>query len=187
MNFNFGFTSGGSASSSANLYGLFSETGSSTPVTNTTVETTLIDGGLGTLTVPANGFTVGDGFRVDMLGHISSQNNRTLRIRVKANSVVLGDTGAITMPQTTAKHWSLQINFTLRAIGAAGVASIATAGMFTYSKDASNAFEGANFVTIENTTFDTTISNTLNITAEWGFATSLNSIYTDILNLYKIY
>lgn len=187
MNFNFGFTSGGSSSSSANLYGLFSETGSSTPVTNTTVETTLIDGGVGGLTVPANGFTVGDGFRLDMLGHISSDNNRTLQIRVKAGSILLADTGAITMPQTTAKHWSLQVNFAIRVIGAATVASIATAGVFTYSKDASNAFEGSTFVTVNNTTFDTTISNTLNITAQWGNASTANSIYTDVLNLYKIY
>ena len=187
MNFSFGFTSGGSSSSSANLYGLFSEIGSSTPVTNTTVETTLIDGGLGSLTVPANGFTVGDAFRLDMLGHISSQNNRTLQIRVKANSVVLGDTGLITMPQTTAKHWCLELNFCIRALGIAGVGSIASAGVFTYSKDASNAFEGSTFVTIENTNFDTTVSNTLNITAQWGNATTANSIYTDILNLYKIY
>ena len=33
--------------------GLFAQTGDSTIITNTTVETTLINGGVGTLTVPA--------------------------------------------------------------------------------------------------------------------------------------
>lgn len=167
--------------------GLYSETASSTPVTNTITETTLIDGGVGTLTVPANGFTIGDSFKVNMLGHITCQNNRTIRIRVKANSTVLGDTGVITLPQITSKHFSFDINFTIRALGVPTFASVVTGAVFTYSKDASNIFEGANFVTINNTTFDTTIANTLDITAQWGNASLQNSIYTDILNLYKIY
>jgi hypothetical protein len=37
-------------------FGLFSQTGNSAPITGTTVETTLINGGVGTLTVPANSF-----------------------------------------------------------------------------------------------------------------------------------
>ena len=41
-------------------YGLFAQTSTSTPVTNTTTETSLLDGGVGSLTVPANGFNVGD-------------------------------------------------------------------------------------------------------------------------------
>jgi hypothetical protein len=167
--------------------GLYSETASSTPVTNTIAETTLIDGGVGSLIVPANGFSIGDSFKVNMLGHISCQNNRTIRIRVKANSTVLGDTGIITLPQITSKHFSLDINFTIRSLGLPTLASVVTGAVFTYSKNASNAFEGADFVTINNTTFDTTIANTLDITAQWGNASLQNSIYTDILNLYKIY
>ena len=167
--------------------GLFSETTTSIPVTNTVTETTLIDGGVGILTVPANGFSIGDSFKVNMLGHISAQNNKTIRIRVKANSTVLGDTGIITLPQITNKYFSLDINFTIRGLGFPTFASVVTGAVFTYSKDASNAFEGADFVTINNTTFDTTIANTLDITAEWGNASLQNSIYTDLFNLYKIY
>jgi len=167
--------------------GLFSQTGNSTPVTNTTSEQTLIDSGVGTLSVPANTFIIGDAFKINMLGHVTCQNNKTLRIRVKTNSVVLGDTGVINMPQTNDKHWSLDINFAIRQVGVPGVASICSAAVFTFSKDASNAFEGADFVTIENTNFNTTILNTLDITAQWGNASVANSIYTNILNLYKIY
>jgi hypothetical protein len=167
--------------------GLWAQTGNGTPITNTIVETTLLNGGVGSLVVPANGFAVGDSFAVTMGGHISSQNNVTLDIKIKSGSVILANTGLITMPATTNKHWNLEIRFTIRAIGAAGVASIASFGVFTYSKNSSNAFEGADFSIINSTTFDTTISNTLDITAQWGAANAGNSIYCENMILSKIY
>lgn len=169
------------------IKGLFAQTANSAPITGTTTETTLIDGGVGSLTVPANFFKVGDSFSVTMGGHISSVNNDTLQIRVKSGSVLLGDTGAITMPSTTSKHWNLEIRFTIRTIGAAGVASIASFGQFNFSKNASNAFEGADFSIVNNTTFDTTISNTLNITAQWSSNNAGNNIYSESFVLTKIY
>ena len=185
---NFGFVSYGQSFGAAGVMGgLYSQIASSAPITNTLAETSLLDGGIGTLTVPANGFQVGDAFKFDMFGHISSLNNVDLRIKVKANSTILGDTGLLRLPQTTAKHWNFEVNFTIRAIGGAGVASIQSAGIFNYSKNASNAFEGAQFVTIENTNFNTTIANTLSITAQWASASASNIIYSDTFNLYKIY
>ena len=168
-------------------YGLFAQTSTSTPVTNTTTETSLLDGGVGSLTVPANGFNVGDSFHVTLTGHISSVNNHTLRIKIKSNSIILADTSVITMPATTTKHWKLDVSFTIRAIGASGVASIAAGGSFIYTKNASNAFEGTNFSTETNTGFDTTIGNTLNITAQWGTANVGDSIYSEIFTLNKTY
>lgn len=167
--------------------GLWAQTGNGTPVTNTITETTLLDGGVGSLSVPANGFAVGDSFAVTMGGHISSQNNVTLRLKIKSGLVILADTGLITLPATTNKHWNLEIRFTIRAIGAAGIASIASFGVFTYSKNSSNAFEGADFSVVNSTTFDTTISNTLDITAQWGAANAGNSIYCENMVLSKIY
>lgn len=166
---------------------LYTQTNSSTPVTNTLVETSLLDGGVGTLTVPANGFKVGDSFHAVATGHINSVNNHTLRIRIKSDGIVLADTGVITMAASTAKHWKLEIEFIVRAIGASGVASIATGGAFFYTKDASNAFEGTNFSTETSTGFDTTISNTLAITAQWGTASAGDSIYSEIFTLNKTY
>lgn len=176
---------------SSNPYGylsrLHAQTSTSTPVTNTTSELSLLDGGVGTLTVPANGFKVGDSFNAILTGHISSVNNHTLRIKIKTGSIILADTGLITMPATTTKHWKLEIAFTVRKIGVSGVASIAAGGSFIYSKNASNAFEGANFSTETTTGFDTTISNTLAITAQWGTANAGDSIYSEIFTLYKTY
>lgn len=166
---------------------LYTQTATSVPVTNTTVETSLIDGGLGTLTVPANGFQVGDSFHAILTGHVSSVNNEDLTIRIKTGAVELSTTGSITMAGTTNKHWKLEVYFTVRTIGTSGVASIVTGGTFMYSKDASNAFEGANFSTETTTGFDTTISNTLSITAQWDTANPGNSIYSEIFTLNKTF
>ena len=122
-----------------------------------------------------------------MTGHVSSRNNNTLRIRVKTGAVVLADTGVITMPQTTDKDFNLDVNFSIYNTGGAGVASIASGGKFLYSKDASNAFEGITFSTINSSSFNTTISNTLAITAQWGSADPLNIIYSEIATLNKVY
>lgn len=161
------------------------QTSSSIPVSNTTNELSLINSGIGTLTIPANGFSIGDSFKAHLTGHISSANNQGLHIRIKSGSVVLSDAN-LTIPTTTTKHWTLDITFTIRAIGAAGTASIASGGMFTYNKDASNAFDGMNFSTENNTTFDTTVSNTLNITAQWSAANASNTIYSEVFILNKI-
>ena len=63
--------------------------------------------------VPPNGFTKGDAFHTVLTGHISSVNNRTLRIRIKSNGATLADTGNIAMGVTTDKHWRLEIYFTI--------------------------------------------------------------------------
>ena len=168
-------------------YGLFAQTSDSIPVVNTLTELPLIDGGIGTLSVPANGFKVGDSFSASLSGVISSLNNDGLTIRIRSNGIVLGTTVSILMPATTNKIWGLEIHFTIRSIGGPGVASLLTTGTFTFSKDASNSFEGGDFSTLNNTTFDTTISNTLNITAQWSIADPSNSIYTQYFTLNKIF
>lgn len=166
---------------------LFAQIEDSTPITNTTVENSLIGHGVGSLIVPAYSFNIGDSFMGSMAGHIDSLNNEYIRIKVKSGSVILGDTGSIKLGQCTNQHWDLQLRFTIRTLGGPGVASIASFGQFTYSKDASNTFEGIDFSTINNTTFDTRINNTLNVTAQWGTASISNNIYSETFILNKIY
>lgn len=168
-------------------YGLFNQTGPSAPITNTTNELSLLDGGVGTLTVPANGFRKGDAFHAILTGHISAANNNTLHIRIKSNSTILADTGVITLAGATNKDWELEIYFSINEIGGAGVGSISAGGTFNYTKDAGGALEGTIFSTINNTTFNTTTSNTLEITAQWGAATPSNNIYSEIFTLNKTF
>ena len=176
---------------SANPYtitgGLFAQTANSTPITNTTAETSLINGGIGTLSVPANAFKVGDSFRVVTAGVLNAANNQTIRIRVKAGSIVLLDSLAQNITNITNDVFSLNVDFTVRQLGGAGVASIVTLGTFHYAKTSNATVQGFAFNQVNSTTFDTTISNALNITVQWGAADSGNSIYSDIFILNKTY
>lgn len=167
--------------------GLFAQTANSTPITNTAVETSLINGGVGSLSVPANGFSVGDSFRAVFGGVLNVANNQTIRIRVKAGSVVLLDSGDQSISNITNDIFTLNIDFTIRQLGAAGVASIVSLGGFHYVKTANGSVQGFAFNTVNNTTFDTTISNTLDVTVQWGAANTGNNIYSDIFILNKTY
>ena len=167
-------------------YGLFAQTGNSATHTGTSFGT-LIDGGVGSLTVPANGFSVGDSFRVDMGGLLSAQNNNTISIRLKSGNTILADSPAFTMPHITGQVWMLSVNFTIRAIGAAGVASIVTIAQLHILKAASGTQEGFAWNVVNNTTFNTTQSNTLDIQAKFSSSSANNSIYSDIFVLNKIY
>lgn len=181
-------TSGTSPSVPASIsYGLYAQTANSTPVTGTIVETSLINGGVGTLTVPANAFSIGDSFRAVMAGVLTAANNQTIRIRVKAGSIILLDSGAQPITNITNDVFSLNVDFTIRQLGAAGVASIVSLGVFHYVKTVNGVIEGFSFNVVNNTTFDTTISNTLDITVEWGSTNAGNSIYSDIFILNKTY
>ena len=169
-------------------YGLFAQTANSTTITNTTSESSLINGGVGTLTIPANGFQVGDSFSGVLIGHLSCISTATLQIRIKtASGILLADTGVMAMSAATSKHWKLNVDFTVRTLGAATVASIASGGLFAYTKNSGLNFEGVNFSIVNNTTFDTTVSNTLVITAQWNTNNAGNSIYSEIFILNKIY
>jgi hypothetical protein len=54
-------------------------------------------------------------------------------------------------------------------------------------KQSNTTSEGFGFNSVNNTTFDTTIPNTLVVTAQFSSNSALNSIYSDIFCLNKIY
>lgn len=167
--------------------GLFAQTANSVPIANTTVLGNLLGTGVGTLSVPPNGFQVGDSFHLKVSGVMSSKNNDDLTITLRSNGIILASTGLINLPQTTNKVWELEVDFTIRAVGAAGVANINTNGQFIYNKDAALAVEGVGFNSINNTTFDTTILNTLEVDAQWAQADLQNSIVSTNCSLFKTY
>ena len=172
----------------ATAYGLYAQTVNSTPVTATITEGTLIGAGVGTLSVPANGFFVGGSFRADLGGMLSSKNGDTLRIRVETLAgAILLDSLEQTMPNTTNNIWQLAINFTIRQVGGVGVASVVSLGEFHYTKTSNGTQEGFAINTLNDTTFDTTIPNTLVVTAQWSSNSAINSIYSNVFVLNKIY
>lgn len=166
--------------------GLFAQIANG-PIATGTLDTSIVGPGVGTLTVPANTFQVGDSFKASLYGHISSSNNEDLIIKFECTTGTLGGTGTINMPQCTDKHFEFEVQFTIRSLGGPGAASVLTAGFFTYSKDATNAFEGANFIYDENVLFDTTVPQTLDIKVIWGSNDPTNKIFVESFVLTKIF
>lgn len=181
-------TDGSGSLSFSNLsIGLFSQTADGTAVTNTTTQTNIIGTGVGTLSVPANAFQVGDSFHCNIKGDISSLNNETLTIELKSGAVVLASSGALTLPVMTNQPFEIETDFTIRTIGAATTASIFTCSEFNYIQNSGTSFQGKMFQTLNNTTFDTTISNTLEVCVTWGSASTSNSITSHLTNLRRTY
>jgi hypothetical protein len=170
-------------------YGLATQLANSTPIVNTTTKSTLNGSSYaGTLSVPANGFSVGDSFNAYMMGHISNNNNVGLTITIETVAgVVLATTGLMTLAVSSNNHWTLDADFVIRAIGTTGAASIITAGSFSHSKSSNNNLETYNFISENTTTFDTTIANELVIKAQWGTASASDSIYSNVFILNKVY
>ena len=166
-------------------YGLFNQTASFTPISKSVAETSIINGGVGTLSVPANGFRVGDAYQLVAEGTCTFNNNDTLDIKVKTDGDILTDTGAFTIAGATNKRWKLDINFSIYNTGSAGEAIIVSAGTFMYTKNAATTFEGVNFGTENSSSFDTTVDNTLELTVQ--FSSNLNVLTTRIFTLHKIY
>jgi hypothetical protein len=166
-------------------YGLFNQTGSSIPISASVDELSLIGGGVGTLTVPANAFRKGDAYHAILMGQGTFHNNDTLEVRMKAGSTALADTGVIILSGADNKFWKLEIFFTINNIGTAGVASITSGGTFIYSSDSADKYNGMVFNTVNSTTFDTTISNTLEVTGQFNHAD--NIMNSDIFTLTKTF
>jgi|LakMenEpi03Aug12_release.lakeMendotaPanAssembly.Ray.scaffolds.fasta_scaffold480937_2 hypothetical protein len=171
-------------------YGLFTQTANSAIIVNTNSELSLIGTGLGSLSVPAYGFNIGDSFRASLMGHISCLGSATLRILVKAwngfSYSILGDTGEIDLDAVTDQHWNLDVDFTIRALGGAEDASIVSGGSFYYNKSNGN-IDLRNFVSENNTDFDTESNNEIVITAQFNNASTSNSIYSNLFTLTKTY
>ena len=172
----------------AGLPGLFAQTSDGAPVTGTAVETTIIGTGVGTLTVPANGFQIGDSFICALDGIISCISSGEIQVRVKTLSgALLADTGIIDLAAATNKNWILNLYFTVRTLGAAGTASISSGGLFSYIRNGGTQFEGYVLSNVNTTTFDTTVNNTLVITAQWDPGSIGNSITTRNFTLTKVF
>jgi len=170
---------GGTVWSAPQINGLYSQTAVQT-VANTTVETTLIGAGVGSLSVPANYFTTGMAFRYSTGGVFrDNANNTTFRFRLR-NSGVLFDSGILTLPNiTVSTPWNIDVTFSY-----VGGTNLITNFNFQY-----NAGSDARGFTSQNSnnTFNTTIPNTLNFTVQWTVANANNTITTNYGVLEKIY
>ena len=166
----------------ASSNGLYAQTVVSATITNTTTETSIVGSGVGSLSVPADTFIVGDSFHAKIGGVISAQNNDLITVNIKSGATTLATTGVITLEAVTALGWELEIDFTIATIGAVG--SICTNGNFAYNRN-TGSLEGFVFQDVQ--AIDTTAINTLDVTVTWGQAKTQDHIYSANFVLYKVY
>ena len=167
------------------LYGLYAQTANSATI-NTTGEQTLVGTGVGTLSVPANAFSVGDSFHAKVGGKINATGGggrSEIIIRIKNGSTVLATTGVFDLDNATDQGWECELDFTIAAIGATG--TICTNGNFAFVKDNDRKVSGYVFQDVEP--IDTTASSTLDITAEWNVLNGGDDIYSANFVLYQTY
>lgn len=152
---------------------LFIQT-SSVTVANTTTETALTDGGVGSLTLPANFFVVGRSLRIVGNGYHSNTNGDSLRIKVKLGSTVLLDTGAQTSGTSTNDGFIINAHITCRTIGASG--TVMAQGEYKEYTGTPSAHDTYELVNTSTTTIDTTTSQAISVTAQWGTASASDTI-----------
>ena len=102
-------------------------------------------------------------------------------------TVELANSGSQSLPGLSDESFTLELNFTIRSIGEAGTAEILTVGIMAFQKSSSGSMEGFEFRSLNNTTFDTTKSATLDITAQWASANPSSSIQSQYFTLHKLY
>jgi len=171
----------GSLSFGTASIGSYAQTVQSATVSGTT-ETSIVGSGVGSLTIPANHFVVGDSYHAKIGGVIDgSVNNDEIIVRIKAGATLLASTGSFILDNTTNNGWECELDFTIASIGATG--SICTNGNFSYTKVTDKKVQGYVFQDVQP--IDTTISNTLDITVE--FDNTNTDIYSANFVLHKTY
>lgn len=162
--------------------GLFAQTSDGVVVTNTQVETNIIGSGQGSLSVPANGFKAGDSFEAVLSGIISTENNHYLTIKAKSGSQILATTLGILMSHCANQPFQIRITFTIKSIGVNG--EISTFGSFTYNN---NQVELKGVMFTDTEVLNTTVQNTLQVTAQWSQTDTHDSIQCKNFTLHKTY
>lgn len=141
----------------------------SATVANTSAETTIIGTGVGSLTLPADFFSVGKTLRIKVMGVISNTGTPTINVRMKLGSTTICASGDVTTPASLSNHlFSAEILLTCRTVGVTGTVfgqgSVQLGGTLSQMPATAAA------------TVDTTGTLAVNVTAQWGAADPANTI-----------
>jgi hypothetical protein len=108
----------------------------------------------GSSIIPANNFAAGDTFALKVGGSITCANGDIFTLVLTTTSSIFAIFIITFDGALTNGFWELEVEFMIRTIGIAGVASIVTIGNFNYIN--SNGFmKGVGVNSVENTTLDT--------------------------------
>jgi hypothetical protein len=162
--------------------GLFAQTTDGQIIANTTVAGELIGAGVGSLYVRADGFKVGDSFEAILSGILSTQNGHLLKINITSGTQLLASSGEMSMSHATNGTFQIRMSFTINELGVSG--KISCFGSILYT-DNQGQLKGMMFSSVE--ALDTTIPNTLSITAQWGQTEIHDSIQCKNFTLHRTY
>jgi hypothetical protein len=167
--------------------GVYAGTSDGTLIDNTTEQSLLPLSGVGSLTIPANGFSVGDCFHCVVAGDCSFDKADTIQIKLKENGSILAQTPVFALEDAKGANnaFEIEIDFTIRSIGATG--SIGTNFDFTYNKTGldSKDFRGTRAMDVQP--IDTTVSSTLDVTVQFPTNVTPSTLQTRLFRLQKVY
>lgn len=155
---------------------IFAQTANKT-IGNTTSETSLIGTGIGTLTLPANFWTVGKTLMINIRGFMSGVNGNAATIRIKLGSVTLV-TSVSNMPATfTNTYFDAEYCITCQSTGITGT---------VIGQGKTNIAAGVGLATsytrplvmTSAAVINTTTSALLDCTYQWGTAAVGNTLTT---------
>lgn len=147
---------------------VFTQTASVT-VANTAAETSLVGSGVGSVTLPANFFTIGKVLRVNGWGYHSAAANPSIEIKIKLGSTIILDTTSVASNNSTNQEIRFESNIVCRTTGASGT----VIGQGRYEE---LTHLDVPMVNTGTATIDTTASQVIDVTAQWSTASSSDSI-----------
>ena len=105
-----------------------------------------------------------------------------MTIKAKSGSQILATTLGILMSHCANQPFQIRITFTIKSIGVNG--EVSTFGSFTYNN---NQIELKGVMFTDNEVLNTTIQNTLQVTAQWSQTDTHDSIQCKNFTLHKTY
>jgi hypothetical protein len=160
--------------------GLFMTTSQSNIVLGTT-ETDIIAGATFQGSLSAS-FLRPSAFHLNIAGLFSAVNSSSLIIKLKSNGIVIG-TITTALVSVANQFFEIECDFSVRSLGPIG--GLNTSFEFTYSDSGSSVFRGDREVL--TTTINTTISNTLSVTAQFVNNNAINALQATQVVLVKTY
>lgn len=156
----------------------FTQTADQT-IANTTTETTLFGSGVGTLSLPANFWTVGKTIRLEIHGDFSDTGNPTVEVQAYYGATSLIDSGAIALSGLGGtEEWECIVLITCRSVGVTG--SVETVIDWEYeTTTGSSVIERLDVAGVLQT-IDTTAAGALDVTFQWGTAAAANTLTSEI-------
>lgn len=146
---------------------IFSQTASQT-IASSAAELTILGSGVGSPAFPTNFFTVGKNINVRLFGFFSTLNgSQTITVKIKLGSTVISTLVINPLPAATNNYFSIEFNMACRSTGVGGT---------FIGQGTVNFLSTYRMVMTAPVVVDTTLTQTLGVTLQWGGANAANTV-----------